>query len=361
MKNPPTLADACIASLFDKRVMGNPRGQRFAALRPLFEQVLQARKFVLDRNMSRYLADLSNSFWHGGQRKRFALVENARRMARAPHALTWIELCFPDYLERAESAHGVRLVDVHGKLIERSDSGYVVARIGYLIRQHPKIETAFLATEFHSSTLFEDRAGIKPMSLAWCSDDTPSPFARLTDMGDEEAALVTRMTGYRSPFTHYVGNYPDPYMSRMVTNAKDFADSSNSIPMRDLWALLATINDLPILVEHVEPSKGYVARGRYRRFLDHTVLHLTVPESRWRKLVLKTAAILRRRAHQVRGHWRKDYRHPLSALCTHDFDEQMVCRRCHGRQLWIAEHQRGDASLGFVTHDYEVHHQKVTQ
>ena len=115
---------------------------------------------------------------------------------------------------------------------------------------------------------------------------------------------------------------------------------------------------LPVTFERVEPSKGYMARGGgYKKFLQHTVLHLTVPETRWRKLVGKTAAILRRRAHQVRGHWRKDWRSPLASLCEHDFDDHMKCRRCSGHKIWIAEHQRGDASVGFVTHDYEVHHE----
>jgi hypothetical protein len=69
-----------------------------------------------------------------------------------------------------------------------------------------------------------------------------------------------------------------------------------------------------------------------------------------------TAQIVRRRAHQVRGHWRKDYRHPLLPGCVHVFDDNMTCKLCSGHKLWIAEHQRGDASLGFVTHDYEIHH-----
>jgi len=124
---------------------------------------------------------------------------------------------------------------------------------------------------------------------------------------------------------------------------------------RDLWILLATINDLPVTIEHIEPNKGYVARGSYKKFLAHSIVHLTVPETRWHKLVTKTAATLRRRAHQVRGHWRNDWHKPLSKLCEHEFDAQMICRRCHGHKIWIAEHQRGDASLGFVTHDYKLH------
>ena len=57
------------------------------------------------------------------------------------------------------------------------------------------------------------------------------------------------------------------------------------IPLRDLWALLATINDLPVRIENVEPSRGYVARGAYKKFLKHSVVHLTVPETHWRRLV----------------------------------------------------------------------------
>jgi hypothetical protein len=45
---------------------------------------------------------------------------------------------------------------------------------------------------------------------------------------------------------------------------------------RTLWALLTTINDLPVTIENIEPSKGYVARGRYKKFLQHSVVHLTV-------------------------------------------------------------------------------------
>lgn len=78
--------------------------------------------------------------------------------------------------------------------------------------------------------------------------------------------------------------------------------------MRNLWALLATINDLPISYEHVTPSKGYVARGSYKRFLTHSIVHLDVPTARRRKLAIKHAAVLRR-AHPVRGHFVKPPHH----------------------------------------------------
>ena len=57
-----------------------------------------SRKFVLDEPMSRYLLDLSCTLLRGGLRKRINLVENARRLARLPHPLTWIEYDYRAHL-----------------------------------------------------------------------------------------------------------------------------------------------------------------------------------------------------------------------------------------------------------------------
>ena len=106
---------------------------------------------------------------------------------------------------------------------------------------------------------------------------------------------------------------------------------------RYLWSLLATINCLPTEIKEVKPDRGYVARGKYRKFSEHTVITLTVPTTRYRQVAMRAVAIARRRAHQVRGHFRKDRWHP-------------------GEMIWVREHQRGDASLGFVLHDFIVEH-----
>jgi len=113
---------------------------------------------------------------------------------------------------------------------------------------------------------------------------------------------------------------------------------ANGQELRKALTLLAAINDVPIGVRHVEPSRGFIAQGRYRKFLDHNVITVTLPKGRDpQKVARQIIAKARRRAHQVRGHWRRDWRH-------------------EGLRIWIKEHQRGDASLGFVTHDYRVEH-----
>ena len=365
MKHPPTLADACIATSLDKR-FSHPRSARNADFCDLMRSVGAARKLVLDQSMSRYLADLSAAFWRGGLRKRNRMLDNVRQQARLPHHLTWIEMDFSTgYMLRSKELGTLRVIDVNGN---------EPARFGWLLQQHPKVETSFLCTEFRSAThaKYQDRAFLHPMGMAWSATDDPIAFRRfgvwdITREGtDDNSEFVTGINGYVSSQVYWSTAFAtdeaaEHFLRQMQPVLEDRHEGWENfifprLPIRDVWALLATINDLPVRIEHVEPSKGYVARGSYKKFLKHSVIHLTVPETQFRKLVLKTAAILRRRAHQVRGHWRKDWRFPLTPTCEHDFDERMVCRRCRGHQIWIAEHQRGDASLGFVTHDYDVHH-----
>jgi hypothetical protein len=131
---------------------------------------------------------------------------------------------------------------------------------------------------------------------------------------------------------------------------------------RRMWAFLATINDLPVLLTDKVQAKGFVARGQYRRFLSHKTITINVPQKLYRKTIRTALALAHRRAHSVRGHWRIDWRHPLSKLCDHEWSadsKHMDCLLCKGRKSWIHEHERGDASRGFVTHDYLVKHEGI--
>jgi hypothetical protein len=286
-------------------------------------------------------------------RKRNVRLEN-RRLSRLPHPLTWIEFNFPKFFDRlTRKGYGVDFVP--GFEDKQPD------KMGWLLEQHPTNAAAFRRTEIHSFAN-EGVAHLHPVSMAWCSDDEPSPW-RLWPAGclSSEDAVVQ---GYCSTQAHLIATFRDDISNlifeewcRGHSQEEINLLAKNATTLRTTWGLLSTINDLPISIEHIKPSRGYVARGSYKKFLQHAVVHLTVPETEWRKLVSKTATLLRKRAHQVRGHWRKDWRHPLFPLCDpHEFDDQMVYRRCHGHKVWVHEHQRGDASIGFVTHDYEVHH-----
>jgi hypothetical protein len=91
MKNPPTLADACVASALDRKAWGGP-DERSVAVREVLLTIPKARKFVLDASMSRYLADIEISNTKGGLRQRVRTLDNLRLLARLPHALDRIRL-----------------------------------------------------------------------------------------------------------------------------------------------------------------------------------------------------------------------------------------------------------------------------
>src|SRR4029077_4695528 len=59
----------------------------------LASHVAQARKFVLDEGMSAFMADLSYVSLNACKTiaARTPLVESMRKLARLPHAATWIE------------------------------------------------------------------------------------------------------------------------------------------------------------------------------------------------------------------------------------------------------------------------------
>jgi len=353
-KVPPTLADACMTSMLD------PKYKFSANFRPLLQQVTRARKFVLDDAMSVYLADMTAALARGGLRKRVRALDNARQHARLPHALTWIEYNNWAFTDRYRTVmrHDMTVGKKLYRLGEPLPLDAVPPRMGWLLQQHDRIDSAFLMTEVRSSAMENHWVFVGPAAVAWSSDDGPIPWPRLelrVEGGITPSEHATHMQGYINDRVYMTEAWPRAEGAiKAMPDLIGAAQTSSAAAY--YWLFLATLNDLPISIQPVSPNKGYMARGSYKTFLKHSIIHLTVPERAWRKTITKSLTMLHRRAHQVRGHWRRDWRHPLRAGCAHEFSADMICRHCDGHKLWIAEHQRGDASLGFVTHDYAVHH-----
>jgi hypothetical protein len=123
---------------------------------------------------------------------------------------------------------------------------------------------------------------------------------------------------------------------------------------------------LPRDVHFHEPRKGRHSVGIYTMpyFGSSTVLIVLPQENRLiraRELLDKAARTERHlRRHKVREHWRivLDRAKSVTFLCRHlpvmvDRGYAM-CERCEMLVKWIEAHERGDASLGVVVHDYEV-------
>lgn len=128
-----------------------------------------------------------------------------------------------------------------------------------------------------------------------------------------------------------------------------------------LVSLLAAINYVPIRYRHCAPAGTYRQRFKNIPFMDYREVTIDAGNTRVDVFVdraLKAAETTHKRAHEVRGHWRHwitmDRCAPYERHCWEGDETKQECTRCGTRRSWIDRHVRGDASLGWVKHDYEV-------
>jgi hypothetical protein len=324
-----------------------------------------ARRFVLDDRMSSFLADISQVPFRVPYLRRPEVMDVMRHGARLPHKITWVEFNGRKFRDRLLEMGDNK--DVWGHQLAPSND--VPTRWGWLMEQHPQVESAVRMMEFTELDLPDGSSDVMslPFQWAWQTTDDPLPW----DADYKAGMFATGLTGYFCPQIGVIYDKPlDPKKSIKVQGETfpDWQVDPMVVEMggvaRYALSLLATLNDVPVLAHEVTQSRGFVARGRYRKFLDHRVLRLNIPMSRdTRKLAKKLVAIARRRAHQVRGHWRLYARGdgPFCDPSAHawaaaDLTGHASCSKCLARRTWIKEHERGDSQLGFVTHDYELTH-----
>jgi len=373
----PTLADRVYMSTLDKHPPHWFRGAQ--QLRSLMHS---ARRFKLDDQMAAFLNDLATAAFVskrgfklryvgladsespvtlldstrgiGGKNRK--LVEQIRISARLPHATTWIEYNLKALRRRYCEMVGIEFKD------DCPDEE------GWLLVQHPTIETAFTAHLFNYDHDWRNDTALSvfPCVYHWRTDDEPLPFQPMLEgllSPSWLSELIVGLANYRTKQVN-VGASPfcKPTWKSTVEGEKRVTNLivEWSGVVRRMWALLASINDIPFLATEVRPTHGFFKGGQYKRFLDHKIITLRIPGDKdMRVIARKVMAAARRRAHMVRGHWRKDWRNPLHPLCEHEWNpETNVCKLCQGHRMWITEHQRGDAGLGFVTHDYSVEHKE---
>jgi len=359
MAKSPTLLDDLYQNTF--------KVDRLKYLRPL---ILSARKFVLDTEMSSFLADLAIQGFKGTksssyvypagspvadietivdlafeesrkrtEKSRLGLIENMRHSARLPFPVTWIEFDHHALFKRRKELAPEQVT---------SEPEQTCKNEGWLLVQHPGLDTVFHSTLVFGDIINQDRymPGLPaPYSWAWsCDDETHLPYAPVAQVSSENHCRIpVGISDYNTPFVKIIyrpgleKKYQDPHEIAGFDHMflKEFVGD-----LRYTWALLATLNDLPVENKIVETSKGFLGRGKFRKFLTHSLITLKVPTKESRvKLARKLIALSRRRRHEVRGHFRKDWRNPLE-------------------KIWIPAHERGDATLGFVTHSYKVERNK---
>lgn len=131
--------------------------------------------------------------------------------------------------------------------------------------------------------------------------------------------------------------------------------------LRFYTAVLAMINNCPITYKH-RPAKGFMrARLRNVPYLDSHTVTIHADSARVHTIVdraIKAEISRHNKRHDVRGHWAlAEYGHGGRA-CRHEPVERdgayALCGKCAKLIVWRDHYERGDASLGFVQHNYEV-------
>lgn len=126
----------------------------------------------------------------------------------------------------------------------------------------------------------------------------------------------------------------------MATKAviTDLKESQGDI--RFLVTVLAMINVVPVSYKHVPATGSYKRRLKNIPYMDHSVVTIAAGKRKLIRVVeeaFRQAERLRHRAHNVRGFFRTYHRGTPEE-----------------RTVWVKEHVRGDATLGWVRQEWEV-------
>lgn len=330
--------------------------------------ISEARKFVLDDSMSSFLCDLSNGPFMVPKARQPEVMDAMRHGARLPHRLTWIEYSTRAFHRRLTSTYPQFNV-IGAKHGGPTDITKVWSREGWLLEQDV-VGTAVRLTAFADAGDDDNFICMFPFTFCWQTTDDPLPWNADTFLGQFATGLIARpndrigviFKDYEQRKTRMV-QLPGETQFRAV----DVLLIECIGTVRRAISLLATLGDIPAISTEVRQHRGFVARGAYRKYLDHNVIRLNVPQQKDTKLLARRLiAAARRRAHQVRGHWRLYQREGSLCEGAHVWRAanqtgHQPCQNCSAWRTWIAEHQRGDATLGFVLHDYALTHDKEAE
>lgn len=394
---PQSLIDILYKESFDNKPQMGWRSN--VAMRHALEN---ARRFIADEPMSAFMADLSTQAFTKGEVAKgmvARIADSLRLQARLPHPTIWIEYHLREYQRRS--------MELRNQTHLNPDESPL--REGWLIQQHPSIRTAYLMHSFTCSDI-PDYKGMNvwtfPFAFGWCCDDSALPWESIFDKTWKPEAILaegvlpseSKWSGERpkngkmgfvgksgkklaphvcvSSMLYGHGSYHrdnvDCVKSPLIEDPASFPGASDYYTylftewagvMRRAWSLLATIDNLPVSYAAIRQSKGFLGGHRIRRYLDYHTITLRIPERKdARVLARESIAVAHRKRHNVRAHWRDDWRHPPNEKCAHiwemvgDDPDTIYCTECNGRQFQIHEHERGDASLGWVYHDYDLKH-----
>ncbi len=255
---------------------------------------------------------------------------------------------------------------------------------GFLITRN-KIEGELTPSQWYATPFIASREGDAEMGpMAQCripikdshADQPPSELShtvisgwgyRLTDvdeqMSDPDSIYNALLSvGGTSPEI----NVALPLMLRSDSKWiwKAYEDHSHEArgDLRFLITALAMLNCAPVKYVHSESVGRFTRRHNSMPYLDSHTVSIHADSVHIARIVDREASqeASRRRRHEVRGHWALAEYKTGRAPCRHIPAEGLsegnhaICARCERMIVWKDHHERGDATLGFVRHDFEV-------
>lgn len=294
----------------------------------LRDKLRKAKHFRVDARGSAYIAEASVAI--------ASHLEEARELSRAPYPLMWVELDNVARLKRMQDL-GIGLTRrALGKV-----EGEPVPAIGWLIERHLQQPSAHRATYF---THADFGCFMAPLAFTWDCDGLSCPWASnetprldvpvndfLLGLDDAKCSAIWVTTGW-----------VDPSRARLqrASLLREFAGE-----LRHIFGFLTTIGHVPtdereiIRIDGDVSQPPPVVKGKPVFPLVHRDIIIKLPKHRdITKVLTRVCEGMRKKRHEVRGHWRHHYNADGSIR----------------RRTWIREHERGDEKLGRVQHGYRV-------
>lgn len=297
----------------------------------LRDTIRKAKHFRLDARASGYVADASIAIADH--------LDEAREMARSPYPVVWIDIDNPARLSRIKS-HGIGLTSRAAGGID----GAPVDSVGWLIERHPTQHSAFRASYF---TEVEEGVVMMPLAWAWDCDGNSCPWPHLRMINQEKLGMseLDFLFGVRGAIctaSWAIGGWVDtlnPHSTQTSLIREVVGE------LRHIFGFLVTIGSLPVEyvdIPHIDGDLSQpvpVIKGKPVYALVHRDVMIRVPKRReLTKIITRLCEGMRKRRHDVRGHWRSFYNADGSLR----------------RKVWVRNHERGDLSLGRVEHGYRI-------
>ena len=387
----PSLADEFVASTYTLgKVMGGS-AHNAKKLEPVMrayrEDMKAAHRFVLDDDFVRYATEVSSTT---SPEKLLARLQ----YATLPYQVTWIEC---NLLVKVRTMRAIHQMDDR-----HFDYNTVGRRIGYLLHRLNDTDavcqivcqtlddrdiTAAMSSYYFSLTEHDwgphfgaNIAGTVPLTephllhagraSLWGYTAAGEPgmldsVRELQRLGMPRFLQRHGEIGYSRLYRGIAALFHDQRERETIKAMMNREITEFTGTLRWVVCVLGMLNEVPLDVRHVKPD-GQIRVGLTGRrpMLDYHRLTLRLPKTKPLQFIeRKFRQATRRRAHEVRAHWRT-YVHEVHCKSDehqweYDYDNgYRLCGVCNAYGRLIHEHVRGDPSLGWVDKEYVVKREK---